>query len=540
MNNAILNNMTFVPDARCEYKRDYIEEIRCIDKLDSTKAIERIRELILDDLFFIVFFVLRIPNANAPFVVDACREMETGPRTRTLDIWARFHFKSTIITIAETIQYHLKNPDHCTCIFSYKKAAAEKFLSAIRQAYESDFLKFIFPDILFSNPFRDSPSWSLQNGITLNRKNNSRPQRTVQASGLVEGMLQGDHFERRIYDDIETDDMKYSQEQLDKCFDKYNMSVNLGTGRDSDIERIIGTYYSHMGPLVRIRDMTDIHGRHIYTTRIKPATIDGDINGEPVLISQQKLDELKKLSTFYSQQMCDPTPKFDVALAPDLLKEVSVDDLPINIYKFMLIDPAGSHVATSSRERNDNWAIHIIGVDPAMDNIGASNIYILDSFIDKINESEVVFLLSNMYWRNGLIEQVAYERFGGVTPGWLVHFLNSLHSRGIIVSEETKNLVVLNPKSQEKKSRITSALRLPLLNGKIHYLNTVPEMYIEQLKKEMQLHPVWHDDGIDALAYIYQILDAYGFKWRFQKGNKQNHATYSHGSAQNIDGWLGV
>ena len=82
------------------------------------------------------------------------------------------------------------------------------------------------------------------------------------------------------------------------------------------------------------------------------------------------------------------------------------------------------------------------------------------------------------------------------------------------MSEATKNLHALKPSQLNKKSRITSILRLPLLNGKIHYLDTIDSQYIDQLKKEMQLHPGWHDDGIDALANIYRVIDKYGIKWK--------------------------
>jgi hypothetical protein len=205
----------------------------------------------------------------------------------------------------------------------------------------------------------------------------------------------------------------------------------------------------------------------------------------------------------------------------------------------MLIDPAGSHVGHN--KQRDYWAIHVVGVAPTMDNIGASDIYLLDTHIEQMNESEVVFVLNNMYWRNALIDKVAYERIGGVTPGWMVHFINSIHARGAILSEDTHNLIALTPRNQEKKQRITSALKLPLLNGKIHYLSTISSKYIDHLKKEMVLHPTWHDDGIDALSYIYQVLETHGFRWRIPL-RKQTKATFIGLNAPtNIaDGWLSV
>jgi len=531
---VIINNAKFEINEDCVYKNDYIKIVHDLKKASALTKKKQFRELVLSDLFFIVFFVLGVPVANAKFVVDRCREIEEGPQSNTLDIWSRYHFKSTILTIAETVQYHLKYPNRCTCIFSYKKAAAERFVSAIRQAFESEWLIKLFPDKLFKNPSRDSSSWSLANGITIRRPDTARPQRTVQASGLIEGMLQGDHFERRIYDDIETDDMKDSMDQLEKCYEKFAMSINLGTGSDHDIERVIGTFYSHVGPLVKIRDHCRLDGESTYLSRIYAATEDGTPTGKPVFISQEKLDYLRTLPTFYSQQLCDPTPKHDMMLNPDLLKFISPNDIPKNLYKFMVIDPSGGIVT----KRSNNWGVHIIGVNPTVDDLGTSDIYILDSFIDKADESEIVYILSNMYVSNLLISAVGYECSNATTPGWLIHFQNALKNRGIMLSEESRTLFMIKPQGREKKNRITSALRLPLLHGKISICSTISNKYIDQLKLEMVQHPVGNDDGIDSLANIYTVLEEYGFKWRIS--NNKIVKSYIPNRSFSQNSWMAV
>jgi hypothetical protein len=90
------------------------------------------------DLFFIVQFVLKIPIANHPFVVRMCREVEDGPQDYTLDVWAREHFKSSIITIAETIQYVLGHPNDAVGIFSYVRPVAKKFLFSIKELFQHE------------------------------------------------------------------------------------------------------------------------------------------------------------------------------------------------------------------------------------------------------------------------------------------------------------------------------------------------------------------------------------------------------------------
>src|SRR4030065_1144331 len=293
---------------------------------------------------------------------------------------------SSLITIAETVQYHLKNPDHCTCIFSFKKPAAEKFLDGVRRVYEKEIMIACFPDILYESPEGQSPSWSLQNGITLKRPNSARREKTVEASGLVEGMAKGSHFERRIYDDVETADMGDSPDVMDTCYSRFEMSAYLGTGTDSDIERVIGTFYNHAGPLVRIKEKQNIDGSLVYKTRIVPATVDGTVDGAPVLLSQKKLDEEKVKSHFYSQMLCDPTPRGAQKLDSSLIREIGPEFIPKNILKFMVIDPAGG----AKDGRGDSWAILVVGIEPKTDDIGASNIYITMAIFTPLTDTAAI------------------------------------------------------------------------------------------------------------------------------------------------------
>src|SRR3990167_375447 len=307
MSEITINGQVFSPKPGINYKHNYVNysQIPEVKELweslfpgatGLTKSIVEknvLRYLILNDLWFIVYFVLGIPISNHPFVVDLARKIEDGPNTSTLDVIARGHFKSTIITKAETIQYHLKHPEHCTAIFSYKKPLAEQFLASIKQAYESEFLRKLFPEVLYNNPEHDSSSWSLQNGIIINRKGKTRTEKTIFASGLSEGMATGMHVERRIYDDIETGDMAGSPDVMMDCFNKFQLSSFLGTKSELDVKRIVGTFYHWEGPLAKISRLQDANGKYIYATRIIPGTDDGQPNGKPVFWSQSIMDEEK-------------------------------------------------------------------------------------------------------------------------------------------------------------------------------------------------------------------------------------------------------
>lgn len=495
--------MDFEPRDDCNYKYDYEAIFRDIAE-GVVDEVAMLRELILNDLWFIVYFVMEIPPANAPFVVDACKLVEDGPKTKTLDIWAREHFKSTIITQAETVQAIVRDPETTTAIFSFKKPAADKFLDGIRKTLEKPIMYKCFPEVLYEVPQTQAPVWSLQNGIRVKRRSVSRKENTVEAFGLVEGMPTGGHFNRRIYDDVETADLAKNPEQLALCYSQFEYSSYLGT--DGGIERVIGTYYSHAGPLVQIQNKKTIHGDNAYMARIMPGSHDGTANGKPVLVSQERWEELQTGAHFNQQILCDPTPLSDRSLPSEQLDGIEPRLLPSDLLKFMVIDPAGDQ---ATQKGADSWAYGVIGVSPNVDDTGASDIYILDLEIQPHEHSEAIDAICRMYLRNGVIMALGVEKVAQSTTE--IHVANALRVHNRQVSVEANTLRILKPQGRKKEDRIVQALQWPLNNGKIHYSTAIPESTIARLRDEMDKFPVWHDDGIDMLSYIYDIIKDYKF-----------------------------
>lgn len=525
----VINKVPFIPlypqgspEYLSLYKYDYIKAVEYINSGQYTQE-QVYRQMTLNDLWFIVYFVMGIPGANHPFVIKMCKEIENGPATKTLDVWSRGHFKSSVITIAETAQYHLKNPDHCTCLFSFKKPAAEKFLDGVRRVWEKEIMIACFPDVLFDNPEGQSPSWSLQNGITIKRQNTARREKTVEASGLVEGMATGSHFERRIYDDVETADMGDSPDVMDTCYSRFEMSAYLGTGRESDIERVIGTFYNHAGPLVQIRDKQNTDGSLAYHTRIVPATVDGTVDGQPVLLTPKKLEEEKVKAHFYSQMLCDPTPRGAQKLDSNLMREIQPEFIPKNLLKFMVVDPAGDNKGG----RGDSWAILVIGIDPSTDEIGANNIYITNAVISPMSDAEAIEEIVRLYLLSGVILKVGVEKVGLSSAE--VHITNALKAKGRRISVDDESLILLRPGGRDKVDRIEKALSWPLRNGKIHLSMSVAPTYRQRLKNEMDKFPHWKKDGIDALSYIYDIIKDYRFAPKARQWSRQDFSVASAG-----------
>ena len=111
----------------CEYKTDYLAVVR--NMASGLNPVNVYRSLILNDLFFVLYFIVRPfspgdeERVNHPFIVKMCNEIQDGQKDYTLDVWAREHFKTSIMTVAETIQYTLGSPGGATGIFgSYRIA----------------------------------------------------------------------------------------------------------------------------------------------------------------------------------------------------------------------------------------------------------------------------------------------------------------------------------------------------------------------------------------------------------------------------------
>ena len=82
--------LTFVPVPGADYRYDFqkitaeLSELATTDKL---KFMQFARFWCQESLFFLLYFVLRVP-VNHPFLVDRINEVEEC-NDRTLDLWAR-------------------------------------------------------------------------------------------------------------------------------------------------------------------------------------------------------------------------------------------------------------------------------------------------------------------------------------------------------------------------------------------------------------------------------------------------------------------
>jgi phage terminase large subunit-like protein len=356
------------------------------------------RALAKHDRFYLLVNVFKRHDMLHPWLYARCREVEREPNGY-LDLWAREHYKSTIITYAGTIQEILRNPEITIGIFSHTAPIAKGFLRQIKRELETnEILKQLFPDILYENPWKDAPNWSLDSGITVKRRFNSK-ESTVEAHGLVDGQPVSKHFALRVYDDVVVPASVSTPEQVQKTTEAWELSDNLGTVEGCAWH--IGTRYSFDDTYAEILK------RGACKARIYAATDDGTIVGKPILFPQEVWDQKVRdqgEATISCQMLQNPLAGTHRMFDINDLKIYEIRPQTLQVY--IMVDPAHSQ-----KKGSDNTAIAVIGIDYA------GNKYLLDGYRHKMDLTERWVRTRDMWkwWSAAAGVQgisVGYESYG--------------------------------------------------------------------------------------------------------------------------------
>lgn len=335
------------------------------------------------------------------WIYDRCREVQEAPNG-FIDLWAREHYKSTVITFGKTLQdilgSHGDNPIHdkelTFGIFSHNRPTAVKFIAQLKHEMEGNrMLRSLFPDVLWESPGRDAPKWSVYAGLVVKRKRNAK-EATLEGYGLVDGMPTGAHFDVLVYDDVVTVDVARSTDMMEKVTDATAMSYNLGA-RGGE-RRMIGTRYHYLDTYGAVMK------RNTFTPRIHTATEDSTETGVPVLLTSEELATKRRDQgpyVFASQMLQDPQADSTQGFKEEWLRyynDVRLDSL--NLY--FVVDPANE-----KKKRSDYTSMWCIGLGE--DN----NYYAVDMLRDRLSLTERARKLMQWHRKYRPIG-VGYEEYG--------------------------------------------------------------------------------------------------------------------------------
>lgn len=449
-----------------------------------------------EDLFFLITEVLNRHDLEHQWLFERCREVQAEP-DGCIDLWAREHYKSTIITFGYSFFDIIHDPEVTIGIFSHNRPIAKAFLRQIKEEQEqNERLPRLWPHIFWKDPKNQSPKWSEDEGITVKRKKNPKEQ-TVEAWGLVDSQPTSKHFKVLLYDDVVVQESVSTPEQILKTTASWELSDNLGA--QGGVKRTIGTRY-HLFDTYRI--MID---RGVGKVRKYAATHNGkepSEGGKPVLFTPASL-LLKRIAqgpyTFGCQMLLNPVADQAMGFKEDWKRTLVVTreqaKTTMNIY--LICDPAsGKNAKAKVRKDPDYTSMWVIGA-------GADeNFYILDGIRDRLNLGQRTKALIGLHrkWRP---KDVGYEEYGmqadiehieGVQADQTYLFNITTLGGNIPKNDRIKALI---PKFEQGKFIFPNKL---LFKDHRNYIVDLVKIFFEE---EYNAFPVLkHDDMLDCLARI--------------------------------------
>lgn len=454
-----------------------------MQKLSESERSQHLANLGRADLYFLLRYLLRADYADNDWCFRRCREVQAHPNGY-LDLWAREHFKSTIITYALTIQDVLNDPELTVGIFSHTRPIAKGFLRQIKREFESNEpLKLIYSDVLWQNPQKEAPKWSEDDGIIIKRRTNPK-EATIEASGLVDGQPTSKHYKLAVYDDTVTRESVTTPEMIKKVTEAWELSLNLHS--EGGTARYIGTRYH----------FNDSYATMMLRGSVKPrvyaATEDGKVEGRPVLMTPERLAEKRRDMgpyTFGCQMLQDPKADETQGFQEAWLKYYPAPVRDDRMRKIILVDPANEKKASS-----DYTSIWVLGLNEDQ------KIYVLDIVRDRLNLTERTNLLFSLH-RRFKPYLVGYERYGMQSD---IEHIKSEMNRRIYMF----NIIELGgpmPKNDRIRRLIPKfeqgMILLPDKLQRTNYEGRNENLINIFVGEEYRAFPVAaHDDMLDALA----------------------------------------
>lgn len=363
-----------------------------------------IAELGRRDRFFLLTHLLNRVDLIHPWLYARCRQVESE-KDGCLDLWAREHGKSSLITFGGSIQEILNDPEITIGIFSHTSPDAKKFVAQIKGELETNKrLQALYPEVLWADPGNESPLWSVEKGITVKRASNPR-EATVEGHGVVDSQPVGAHYRLMIFDDLVTALSVSTPDQVKKTTQMHALADSLGARGENGLKRKwhIGTRY-HFGDTYQ-----DLLDRKVLKPRIYPATDSGLMDGNPVFLTPEAwaLEKQKPTNIVAAQMLQNPAAGNEAMFKKEWLR--FGDIRPATLTVAIMCDPASSR-----KKGSDDTVIHVWGMD-----VGR-NRYLLDGAHHKMSLQDRWVMLRDLRKKwlatpGVQVVEVGYERYGSLS-----------------------------------------------------------------------------------------------------------------------------
>lgn len=383
------------------------------DGKDLDAARQVLRKKCQDDLWFLCFHVLGMPDICNELHIDMCERWEAR-RHWIFSLWMtpRFHLKTSLWTRGGSIQELLINPHMRILIINAKLDNAMDILADIKTDFETnDILRWLFPEYIIDFATRQKRNlckWGVARLDFPCSKYAGRKEGNIQIMS-VEASLVSKHYDLLLYDDPVNDENTTNKAYRDKVERWYQNSQNLRTDMFTRF-RLIGTRW-HFDDLytrvikkeiLRRKKQKDAgkpikpryliyHRQVVEKVEAGGKTIVGVEDAWPIWAERFTADDLEEMRidlgsyVFSCQMMNNPLPEEDAIFKHSDIHMIDHYDIPENVVNFIAVD-----MAVEETERGD-FTVITVG---SFDSVG--KMYVRKVIRDKILPSKLLEHLNDL------------------------------------------------------------------------------------------------------------------------------------------------
>lgn len=329
--------------------------------------------------------------------------IQFNPEARTrLFLLFRGAFKSTIITIAHTIQLMLIWPDIRILIASHKKeGGSQKFLGSIKDHFiRNKRFRKLFPEYCPKPNTAGQIDWGTSEQVTLPNRTEIYPEATIEIAGNTTDVT-GRHYNYLKIDDIVTRESVTNESMLEKTEEFNALLTFLFDQPEWGIADYAGTCYHFADLYSVLRNSPQV------TKFILPVWSEDKVPTVPERFTTKGIEAIRNHPSmtsyqFSAQYLMNPIPAEDQVFRPEYFNKGGFyyDKLPSNLKVYVMVDPANKQ-----RKESDYTALITIGIDSSGD------LWFIDIIRDKLTLDGRAKLVCDILLKHG-VHTVNYESVG--------------------------------------------------------------------------------------------------------------------------------
>lgn len=420
--------------------------------------------------------------------------IKTGISIQRLWLWARGHFKTSIVTVADTVRLVVNVPDIRILITSNTIDISKKMVGEVKEHFVSnEMFRRVFREWCPTvNSVGKVEFGNLESFTVLNRvKILKEP--TVMCSGYGTN-LTGLHFDWIKADDLVTRDSVTNDTQIEQSREQFASLRSLFNNPEVPKIDVVGTPYHFADVYAQIRKT------HFYDKSIIPVKNEnGEIafkerfteTGIEALINDPMVGPFE----FSTQYMLNPIDPASAKFKEEWWQEY--ERLPEGCSEYICVDPA-----STQKKRSDYTVIERWGRDHRGDD------YLIEGIRDKLTVFQRMDKIVEVARRCRRLAKVRYESLGGRHGDLETLQKRFLDEHISIIPSETK------AGTAGKKDRIEQRLVPRFHARKIfmprslicrsEYDGKIYD-FVQLYKLEFLQHPMnEHDDILDCHAQMYE------------------------------------